>query len=72
MLLLLLVLLGSGGQVEGGQVDGGQVEALQEIGVPVLLSRATTLVRVGHRLSFSIVNIIKICTLLFFKSLHRF
>ena len=49
VLLLLLVLLVGGGQVEGGQVDGGQVEAPQEVGVPVLLSRATTLVRVGHK-----------------------
>ena len=77
VLLLLLVLLVSGGQVEGGQVDGGQVgggyvEAPQEVGVPVLLSRATTLVRVGHRLSFLIVNIIKTCTPLFFKSQHGF
>ena len=44
VLLLLLFLL-----VGGGQVDGGQVEAPQEVGVPVLLSRATTLVRVGHK-----------------------
>ena len=44
VLLLLLVLL-----VDGGQVGGGQVEAPQEVGVPVLLSRATTLVRVGHK-----------------------
>ena len=49
VLLLLLVLLVDGGQVGGGQVDGGQVEAPQEVGVPVLLSRATTLVRVGHK-----------------------
>ena len=54
VLLLLLVLLVGGGQVEGGQVgggqvEGGQVEAPQEVGVPVLLSRATTLVRVGHK-----------------------
>ena len=77
VLLLLLVLLVGGGQVGGGQVDGGQVgggqvevgqvgggqvEAPQEVGVPVLLSRATTLVRVGYRLSFLIVNIIKTCT----------
>ena len=58
LLLLLVLLVGGGqvdvgqvdgGQVDGGQVDGGQVEAPQEVGVPVLLSRATTLVRVGHK-----------------------
>ena len=63
LLLLLVLLVGGGqvdggqvgggqvdgGQVDGGQVGGGQVEAPQEVGVPVLLSRATTLVRVGHK-----------------------